>query len=192
MRNSLIGKEILPFVLQFGALLAATILIDFILHRLGLVAVGRWLGIPGTGLIVLSFLYSLRKRRLIRAGRPASMLRLHEVLAWVGSLLILVHAGVHIYTVLPWLALAAMLVNVASGLTGTYLLTRSRQFMAARREAYEQQGLAAERVEKNLFWDATSYDLMKRWRTVHMPITLVFAGLALAHIVSILMFWGWK
>mgnify|MGYP006971722261 CR=1 FL=1 len=29
---------------------------------------------------------------LIHTGRPAAMLRLHEVLAWVGSLLILVHA----------------------------------------------------------------------------------------------------
>ena len=64
--------------------------------------------------------------------------------------------------------------------------------MAVRREAYENQGLTSDRIEKNLFWDATSYDLMKRWRSVHLPITIVFAGLSLAHIVSILIFWGWK
>lgn len=192
MRNSLIGKEILPFIGLFAALILATALIDFLLHQFGLVRVGRWLGIPGTLLILLSFPYSARKRKLIRRGRPATLLRLHEILAWVGTLMILVHAGIHVYTVLPWLALLAMLVNVASGMTGTYLLARSRTFLAAKRDLYEQQDLPAAEIEKHLFWDATTYALMKKWRAVHLPITLVFAGLALTHIVSILMFWEWR
>ncbi len=192
MHNSLTRKEIFPFVVQFGSLVLATVVVDLGLHRLGLVAVGRWLGIPGVVLILLSFLYSLRKRRLIRQGRLVTLLRAHEILAWVGALMILVHAGIHIYTVLPWLAVLAMLVNVASGMTGTYLLDRSRNFLAAKRGHYTAQGLTDVEVDRQLFRDATSYELMKKWRAVHLPITIVFAGLALAHIVSIAMFWGWR
>jgi hypothetical protein len=43
-----------------------------------------------------------------------------------------------------------------------------------------------------MFWDATAVDLMKKWRAVHFPITLAFAVLGLAHILSIFLFWQWQ
>lgn len=192
MNISILRKEILPFLALFGSLILATVLVDVILHALDLVWVGRYLGIPGTLLILLSFLYSMRKRKLIQVGRPKSLLRLHEVLTWTGALMILVHAGVHVYSILPWLALIAMLVNVASGMTGQYLLERSRRHLASRREAYVKRGLAEESVEREIFWDAVTLDLMKQWRRVHFPITLAFVVLGLAHILSILLFWQWQ
>jgi len=192
MNISIIRKEILPFLALFGSLIAATVLVDALLHALDLVWVGRYLGIPGTLLILFSFLYSMRKRKLIQVGRPKSLLRLHEVLTWIGALMILVHAGVHVYSILPWLALIAMLVNVASGMTGQYLLERSRRHLASRRDAYTQRGLNGEAVEREIFWDAVTLDLMKQWRRVHFPITLAFAALGLAHILSIFLFWQWK
>jgi uncharacterized membrane protein len=106
--------------------------------------------------------------------------------------MILVHAGVHVYSILPWLALIAMLVNVASGMTGQYLLERSRRHLASRRDAYTHRGLNGEAVEREIFWDAVTLDLMKQWRRVHFPITLAFAVLGLAHILSIFLFWQWK
>ena len=30
-----------------------------------------------------------------------------------------------------------------------------------------------------------------KWRKVHIPIFIVFAVLALGHIISIFLFWGW-
>jgi hypothetical protein len=33
---------------------------------------------------------------------------------------------------------------------------------------------------------------MKKWRAVHLPITLAFAVLGITHILSILLFWEWK
>ncbi len=192
MDRSLIRKEVIPFLKMFGSLILATIIVDALLHLFDLVWIGRWLGIPGTLLILLSFLYSMRKRKIISFGKPKTLLTLHETLTWIGALMILVHAGIHIYTILPWLALIAMLVNVMSGLTGKYLLNRSRLFIAERREAYSQQGLSEAAVEKKLFWDATTFDLMKKWRAVHLPITLVFAVLGITHILSIFLFWEWK
>ena len=177
---------------MFGSLILTTIITDALLHQFELVWIGRWLGIPGTILILLSFFYSVRKRKIISFGNPKALLTLHEVLTWIGSLMIMVHAGIHIYTILPWLALIAMLINVISGMTGTYLLGRSCRFLAEKKEIYSRKGLSKEEIEKNIFWDATACDLMKRWRTVHLPITWAFAVLGIAHIISILIFWQWK
>lgn len=192
MNTSILRKEVLPLLALFASLIAATAIVDLVLHLLGLVWVGRYLGIPGTLLILLSFAYSMRKRKLIHAGRPKSLLRLHEVMTWTGALMILVHAGVHVYAILPWLALVALLVNVASGMVGQYLLERSRRHLAERRAAYTEGGLSAEAVEREIFWDAVTLDMMKQWRTVHFPISLAFAVLGLTHILSIFLFWQWK
>ena len=192
MERSLIRKEVLPFLLMFGGLIVATIVSDALLHHFDLVWIGRYLGIPGTLLILLSFFYSMRKRKLVSFGKPKTLLVLHETLAWLGALMILVHAGIHVYAILPWLALIAMLVNVLSGMTGKFLLDRSRRFVAEKRASYASQGMPADEVDRRLFWDATTFDLMKKWRVVHLPIALAFAVLGTAHIVSILLFWQWQ
>lgn len=192
MERSLVTKEVIPFLKMFGALILATAITDALLHQFELVWIGRWLGIPGVILILLSFFYSMRKRKKISFGKPKTLLILHETLTWMGALMILVHAGIHIYTILPWLALLAMMVNVISGMTGKYLLERSRRFLAEKKDFYLQQGLSEEAVEKKLFWDASTFDLMKKWRKVHLPITLAFAVLGITHIISILLFWEWK
>lgn len=192
MHRSLIGKEVFPFFLMFGSLILATIVFDALLHFFDLVWVGRYLGIPGTILILVSFIYSLRKRHLIKISSPKTMLTLHETLTWLGGLMVLVHAGVHIYALLPWLALGAMVLNLISGMTGKFLLDRSRTFLDEKAALYEAQGLDREAIEKKLFWDANTYELMNKWRVIHMPISLAFAVLGLTHIVSILLFWQWQ
>ena len=192
MERSLISKEVIPFLLMFGTLILATIVSDALLHYFDLVWVGRYLGIPGTLLILVSLFYSMRKRKLVTFGKPKTLLMLHETLAWLGALMILIHAGIHVYAILPWLALIAMLVNVLSGMTGKFLLERSRRFVAEKKVAYASRGLPEDEIEKRLFWDATTFDLMKKWRAVHLPITLAFAVLGLTHIFSIFLFWQWK
>jgi hypothetical protein len=188
----LLRREVLPFVASFAALALGALAIDGLLHLLDLLWVGRWLGIPGTLLIIGSTAYSLRKRKLIRRGHPARLLRWHEALAWLGSLLVLVHAGVHFNAILGWLAVGAMLINVGSGLTGKFLLDRSRRRLEEARQRMRQRGLADEELEDRLYWDSLTFDVVKQWRVVHFPITLAFSVLATAHIVAIFLFWGWK
>jgi len=192
MNRSIVRREIVPFLLLFGSLIVATAITDALLHAFGLYWIGRWLGIPGTILILLSFSYSMRKRKLITSGNPKTLLQLHEVLTWIGALMILVHAGVHVYAVLPWLALLAMLVTLASGMTGQYLLGRSRRDLLAKREFHADHGDSPAMIDKEVFWDAVTVDAMKQWRTVHFPITMAFGVLALAHILSIFLFWQWQ
>ena len=191
MNTSLWRQHILPFTLTLGLLAAATLLGDYVLHRMNLVWIGRYLGIPGTLLIIASLVYSLRKRKYISSGNPKSWLRFHEFSAWLGSLMVLIHAGVHFNAILPWLATAAMAVNVVSGLVGKFLLDQSRRHVQGQREHFQLRGLSKPEVEQAVFWDAVSLDSMTRWRKVHIPIFIAFAVLSLGHIIGIFLFWGW-
>lgn len=192
MKPRLFTREVLPFLLSFSALVAASLLLDALLHFYKLVWVGRYLGIAGTLLILGSFRYSLRKRKIITQGNPVSLLRRHEYMAWFGSLLILVHAGVHFNSILGWLAVGAMLINIGSGLAGKFLLDRARRRMQAARETMLRKGVQATELEEQVYLDTLTFDVVKQWRAVHFPITLAFAVLALAHIVAVFLFWGWK
>ncbi len=191
MTSSLWRRHVLPFTVLLGLLAAATLAGDYLLHRLNLVWVGRYLGIPGTLLIIGSLVYSLRKRKVITTGNPKTLLTLHEIGTWLGSLMVLVHAGIHFNAILPWLATVAMGVNVISGMVGKLLLGRSREHVLGQRDHYQLRGLSKAEVERAVFWDAVTLDTMAKWRKVHIPIFIVFAVLALGHIVSIFLFWGW-
>ena len=190
--RSLFRRDVVPFYLSLLALGGAALAIDAALHWFDMVWIGRYLGIPGVLLIITSSAYSMRKRKWIKRGKPVSLLRWHERLAWAGSLLILVHAGIHFNAILAWLAVWAMLINIASGLTGKYLLARASKRMTATKSALRAEGLTHAEVQDQLHWDRLTLDIVKKWRVVHLPITLAFAVLALAHIISTFLFWGWK
>ena len=87
MTPSLWRRHVLPFTILLGLLALATIAGDYLLHRLNLVWIGRYLGIPGTLLIVGSLVYSLRKRKYITSGNPKTLLTLHEAGTWLLSLI---------------------------------------------------------------------------------------------------------
>jgi hypothetical protein len=192
MTGNLISREVLPFALALVALAVSALLLDAGLHLADAVWIGRYLGIPGVLLILFSLRYSLRKRKLIASGDPVKLLRQHEWLAWAGSLLVLVHAGIHFNAILGWLAIWAMLITVASGLTGKFLLARSRRRMEASRARFHDAGLSDHAIEEKLHLDSLTFDVIRQWRVVHFPITLAFAVLATAHIVSVFLFWGWR
>jgi hypothetical protein len=178
----------MPFINWFFLMILIALAIDLIFHLTNLVFIGRYLGWIGTLLIISSFVYSLKKRKLIDYGSPKILLSRHEQLSWLGSVLLLVHAGIHFNAVLPWLAILFMLVTVASGLVGKYLLKKSNESLNAKRLFLIQEGCSKEEAEKKVFYDAVAVDLMKQWRVVHMPITMLFGILALLHLLSILIF----
>ena len=192
MKFSIIKQLVVPFFLTTLVLGGATLAGDALLHRFNLVWIGRYLGIPGTLLIILSLFYSLRKRKYVQSGSPQAWLSFHEYCAWLGSVMVLVHSGVHFNSILPWLATAAMAINVLSGMVGKFLLGRSRQALQQQRQHLQQDGLNAQEAQQELFWQAATLDLMSKWRKVHIPIFIAFVVLALGHILSIFLFWGWK
>lgn len=192
MKTSLWREHILPFGSMIGLLAAATLAGDYFLHRLNQVWIGRYLGILGTLLIAASFVYSLRKRKVITRSTPKFLLTFHEFCAWFGSLLVLIHAGVHFNALLPWLATIAMGMIVVSGMVGKILLDRSRSHVQGKRAHLQLQGMSPPEVEQAVFWDAVMLGAMTKWRKVHIPIFVIFLGLSLSHILSIFLFWGWQ
>ena len=188
MKKPLLIKYFLPFIQWYALMIFIAIGIDFILHRFDLVFIGRYLGTIGTIVIMLSFIYSLRKRKVIQSGSPKQLLALHEYLAWAGSIMLLVHAGIHFNAWVPWLAIVMLLITVGSGLVGKFLLKRANETLKERRTALMTTGINKEEADKKLFFDSITVDLMKKWRLVHMPITLLLGVLALIHIITIIMF----
>lgn len=164
---------------------------NYLLQLSGLKPVLRYLGIAGTFSIIISFLYSLRKHKIIKSGKPKILLTIHEILAWGGALLILTHAGMDLDAVIPRMAEFAMLVVVASGITGKYLLKDAKESLRERKKELKAGGLNDEEIEKELFLLSTIAGKMQMWRSVHIPLTMIFAALALLHIIVTLLFWRW-
>ncbi len=192
MNTSRTQVTLFPFLAQFAALMTAAVIGTYALHLFDVFWFGRFLGIPGTLLILLSLFYSLRKRNVIKRGDPQRLLGLHEITSLIGAAMVLVHAGTHLNAVLPWMALVAMMINAVSGLTGAYLLARSRRRLRALRERTGTHGLPKDEAEREQFSEAVAFELMEKWRVVHYPISIIFAVLAVGHIVSVLLFWEWR
>ena len=142
-------------------------------------------------MILASFLYSLKKRKYISYGSSKKLLQSHEVLGWAGAVVLLVHGGIHFNSVLPWIAESAMLVVVASGLTGKYLLKDARNYLNEKKDFHKSEGLSKEETERELIMQSLLVETMQKWRKVHMPLTMIFAAFALLHIIVILVFWRW-
>jgi len=183
--------KIFPFVFIYVILITAAISINIFLQNAGCKWLLRYLGIAGTVLIIFSFVYSLRKRKIIKFGKAKLLLQIHELMAWTGSLLILIHAGFDFDAVIPRMAVFAMLVVVASGITGKYLLKQAKESLKERRAELMAKNLSPDEIEKELFALSLIADKMQMWRTVHIPLTLIFAAFALLHIITILLFWRW-
>ncbi|MCX6187128.1 MAG: hypothetical protein NTU43_09060 [Bacteroidetes bacterium] len=188
MKITIFIRQVLPFLFLYSVMIFVTIILDYILHYFNLVFIGRYLGPIGTITIVISFVYSLRKRKFIQSGSPKILLKMHEYLAWIGSVLILVHAGVHLNAILPWLAIILLLINVASGLVGKYLLKNASIALSSNRQELIKSGISIEDVDKKLFFDTITVDAMKKWRVVHLPISYTLGILSLLHIITIFIF----
>ncbi len=184
-------REAIWDIAFFILIVLSALAVDWGLHRSGQLHWGRYFGYVGTMMLIVSFLHSARKRKWIQRGRAPFFLRLHEVLSGLGAMLILVHGGIHFNALLPWLTMASMLVAVASGLTGKYLLKKSRIIVSGKKQALLDRGLSDEEMENHLYWDSLVVDLMKRWRTVHIPITILFAVSTILHVTTVLIFWRW-
>lgn len=178
----------MPFVLWYLLMVLAAIAIDFVLHYFHLNSVGRYLGYAGTLTLVVSFVYSLRKRGIIETGSPRKLLTLHEYLAWSGSLMLLVHAGIHYNAHLPWLAIFLLLIVVASGLVGKFLLKNANESLEKNKLELADTGISKEEIDKKIFFDAVAVEAMRHWWAVHMPIALLFGILAIIHIITVFMF----
>ena len=188
MKVPIFIKEIIPFVFLYSCLIFISIGLDYLLHYLNLFYIGRYLGPIGTVLILISFIYSLNKHKIIHIGSSPQLLKIHEILAFIGSILILVHAGIHFNAILPWLAIVSLLINVASGLIGKFILKMANLDLLSNRKELVSSGMSESEIEKNLSFDSIVVKGLKKWRMIHLPIAYTLGILSLLHLISILIF----
>lgn len=185
-------RLVFPSVVIYISLIAGTILFDYFLHWIDLVWIGRYFGILGTTMIGVSFLYSMKKRKMINVGHPKVMLQSHEILGWSGALVIMVHGGIHFNALIPWSAMLSMLIVVASGLTGKFLLKEAKEQLKENEQTLRTLGTPETEIEQELLSHSLLVDTMQQWRKIHMPLSMIFFGLASLHIIITLLFWRWQ
>ena len=81
-----------------------------------------------------------------------------------------------------------LLIAVASGLVGKFLLKRANDTLKDKITELINSGMQRSDAEKKLFMDSIAVDMMKKWRVVHLPITIILGVLSLLHILSIIIF----
>ena len=192
MLNSVLVSRALPLAFSYLLLVAATVSVDFLLHGAGLAWIGRYLGIVGTLFVAFSFGYSARKKKLIDHGPLRRFLRFHCYAGWVGTLMILVHSGIHFNALLPWMATALMMVVTASGHVGQYLVRRIREEVKRKKQQAGIAGDLTDGLEQQHFWDAATLGAFEKWRFIHMPLVTFLVVLTVLHVGSITMFMNWR
>jgi hypothetical protein len=98
---------------------------------------GYWLGIAGGSLMLALLVYPLRKRlrSLSVLGPVKHWFRFHLMAGIAGPLLVLFHSGFHVGSFNAAIALASMLLVVASGLMGRFLYRKIHRGLYGRRES---------------------------------------------------------
>jgi hypothetical protein len=192
MWKSVLIQRTLPLTISYLLLIIAGIALDYLLHIANLVWVGRYLGIAGTIFLALSFGYSARKKKVIKNGALKFFLKLHCNAGWIGTLMILVHSGIHFNAILPWAATGLMMIVTASGHVGQYLLKKVKEEVKMKIKQLGINTTVDEELEQQHYWDTLTIKALEQWRTVHMPMVSLLLALTMTHILSIFFFWNWK
>ena len=191
MWKSVLIQRTLPLTLSYLLLIIAAISLDYLLHVAHLAWIGRYMGFAGTAFLVFSFGYSARKKKLMRNGTLKFFLWVHCKAGWIGTLMILIHSGIHFNALLPWMATALMLVVTGSGHVGQYLLKKVRDEVKLK---MKQLGAAVtdDDFDRQQYWDILTVRTLEKWRTMHMPMVSILMALTLIHILSITFFLKWR
>ena len=88
-------KYFFPFIQWYALIIFLITGTDFILQQFDLVFTDISLDIIDTLVIFYSFIYTLRKCKIIQFCSPKQLLWLHEYVEGAGSTVILVHGGIH-------------------------------------------------------------------------------------------------
>jgi hypothetical protein len=192
MWKSVLVQRTLPLTISYLLLIIAGISLDYLLHIANLVWVGRYLGIVGTIFLALSFSYSARKKKVIKNGALKFFLKLHCNTGWVGTLMIIVHSGIHFNAILPWAATGLMMVVTASGHVGQYLLKKVKEEVKIKMQQLGINGAVDDELEQQQYWDTLTIKTLELWRKIHMPMVSILLALTTIHILSIFFFWNWR
>lgn len=184
-------KKTTGLAIFITAVVVSAALIEVFLDNIGAEKHKHFIGNAGTLMVVMSFVYSMRKKRLLFAkGNMQAWLKLHEIFAVAGTVLILIHAGLHTHAAIPLITMTLMFIAFASGLVGRYVYEGGRAELKIMKDELQAKGLSDAEIEERLtpFIDANKRFL--KWRAFHMPLVYALIMFTLFHIVSALYYGG--
>ena len=155
------------------------------------VALRRLLGYAGVVALLLSFLYSLRKRKtMITAGSIPAWLTVHEILNVAGSFIVFLHSGCHGHALVPFTVFVIMLVSFVSGVVGRYIYQQAKGGLVAEKERLQAKGLSDKEIGDQLALLAMASRALGRWREIHMPMVFALFFFIIYHVLSVAYFGG--
>jgi uncharacterized membrane protein YeaQ/YmgE (transglycosylase-associated protein family) len=187
----IIVRRVVILVVGIIGLICGALFLERLMDGAGLASYKHMVGVAGSIIVLLSFSYSLRKRKIILTKGSLNGWRvLHEWLTIVGAFLVFVHGGFNSHALVPIVAGAMMLIAVASGLTGRYLYLKTHDYLLFKRAELKRNGLSEKAADEELQSLITTHRIMKNWRSVHVPIVTALVVTVIFHIVSALYYEG--
>lgn len=173
--------------------LGNAILVEQLLDMYGIRGHRLLTGVIGTLLVILSFGYSMRKRKKVfKGGGMKGWLKWHEWLAIAGTVIIFIHTGTHFHAIVPIMTLVFMFTAFVSGLIGRYVYDNVRTEIKLQKEGLKKEGLSDKEVEDRLTDLATASEALAKWRDYHMPVIAILGVMVLYHAVSAIYYGGFK
>lgn len=184
-------KRIFSLAVIVAFVAISAILIEVLFDNIGLEKHKHMIGNLGSLMVLVSFVYSLRKRKiLLKNGNIQSWLKGHEVLAIAGTVLIFIHAGFHTHAAVPIITLILLFISFVSGLIGRYVYESERERLKGMREWIRGKGMGANEIEETLQPLLEANKKMLRWRSFHIPLISALLLFVVFHIVSALYYGG--
>ncbi len=191
----LLGRRIgLVFVLTLLGIVGAFLVELFLSvnsdRHFGHTQRGHVVGWVGLAVIMLVFVYSLKKRYGLKLGTSRGWLHLHVVAGVFGPLLILVHSGTHFHALVPLVTMGIMAIVVISGIVGQAIHVLALRTLNQQRRRFIEEGLTPDVVDARLDELASQEELFRWWRAIHAPLTITFVVLVALHVLGALYFGG--
>lgn len=152
---------------------------------------GHVVGWAGLAVILMVFIYSVKKRFGRKAGWPKGWFWVHKIAGVLGPVLILIHAGPHFHALIPMLALLSMIIVVVSGVIGVAVHRKAVLLLKDTRSELLNTGLSKDDVEDRLHDLASGEEAFRVWQIIHTPMVMLFLALVIAHVLGALYFGGW-
>lgn len=172
-------------VLLFESLLSIETTLAFGHTRQGHIT--GWIGLA---VILLVFVYPVRRRLAKNRTWPRGWFQVHMVAGVAGPLLIVLHSGAHMHALVPVLAMVAMGIVALSGIIGEAVHYLALRTLNEERRQLVRQGVSPEEAAVRLQDVASREETFRMWQLIHAPMTLMFMVLVVVHVIGALYFRG--
>jgi hypothetical protein len=178
------------FLVVTGALVLEVLLSPRPDRPFGHSPAGHATGWLALGIIMLTLVYPVQKRRAAERHWPKRWFHVHMIAGIAGPTTALTHAGAHWHALVPISALTALAVLTLSGVIGQavhYFILRT---LHEKERGLAQDGVETEEIEARLHALAGSERMVRVWQYLHAPMTVIFFVLVTLHVAGALYFGG--